>query len=548
MAGPVVAGDPLARPVLGGVQGAEARAEPGGVQRRPQAGGDDADGVRAGREQFLQPFLPLDRPDGRGVRRPLHFPLEVGGHRPAGGAGRAVRGQVHRGPAAAAVEHGDVVRHVHRDPAQRLHRFVRGRAGLEHVPDHQRDPEALAGLRPSAEGQRDGQPGVVDPVQQAPQAVEHAEYPAAAPGRPGHHGVEQPVVPVVVPDQGGAAGQDGCLGAAGQERRRVPQRQRGLGTGILAEHGAEPLPGGHELGHVLLEPGPGLGRGRPVAWSAVPPAPEERPGRVEVPLDVLAWFVLREGAQGQRDGPGLGRLLPGGIRPGRRAPLGVGPVGRADAPQPGAPVRPVGSLHPLPPVRPVRRRMLVVMACCHGTFAARIPRRYAGGPGINDAYAGRARRMRAKAVTYGLTSAGAAAAAAVGAWPVDPGRSWYSVLAKPSWQPPPRVFGLVWTPLYASIAWAGGHALLRTTGRQRRALAASLAANLTVNAAWNWLFFGMRNPRAGLAGTLLLDLSNAELIRRTARTDPRAAAALVPYALWCAFATALNADIVRRNR
>jgi tryptophan-rich sensory protein len=156
--------------------------------------------------------------------------------------------------------------------------------------------------------------------------------------------------------------------------------------------------------------------------------------------------------------------------------------------------------------------------------------------------------MRAKALTYGLTSAGAAAAAAVGAWPVDSGSSWYSNLAKPSWQPPPQAFGLVWTPLYASIAWAGGHALLRTTGRQRRALAASLAANLTVNTAWNWLFFGLRSPRAGLAGTLLLDLSNAELIRRTARTDPRAAAALVPYALWCAFATALNADIARRNR
>ncbi len=47
---------------------------------------------------------------------------------------------------------------------------------------------------------------------------------------------------------------------------------------------------------------------------------------------------------------------------------------------------------------------------------------------------------------------------------------------------------------------------------------------------------------------MLLDLSNAELIRRTARIDPRAAAALAPYALWCAFATVLNADIARRNR
>ncbi len=161
-------------------------------------------------------------------------------------------------------------------------------------------------------------------------------------------------------------------------------------------------------------------------------------------------------------------------------------------------------------------------------------------------------RRRGRAIaswtTYALTSAAAGAAAAVGARAVDPGSSWYRGLAKPSWQPPPRVFGLAWTPLYASIAWAGGHALQRTRGRQRNALAASLATNLAVNTAWNWMFFGLRSPRAGLAGTLLLDLSNAELIRRMARTDPRAAAALVPYALWCAFATILNADIARRNR
>lgn len=156
--------------------------------------------------------------------------------------------------------------------------------------------------------------------------------------------------------------------------------------------------------------------------------------------------------------------------------------------------------------------------------------------------------MRSGALTYALTSAAAAVTAAAGARAVDPGSAWYRGLAKPPWQPPPQAFGLVWTPLYASIAWAGGHALQRTAGRQRNALIASLAANLAVNAAWNWMFFGLRSPKAGLAGTVLLDLSNAELIRRTARTDPQAAAALVPYALWCAFATALNADIARRNR
>jgi translocator protein len=190
-----------------------------------------------------------------------------------------------------------------------------------------------------------------------------------------------------------------------------------------------------------------------------------------------------------------------------------------------------------------------------------LPANVAANPAINGAAQGKERRVQADVAsrrrrgraiaswtTYGLASAAAGAAAVVGAWAVDPGSSWYRGLAKPSWQPPPRAFGLVWTPLYASIAWAGGHALRRTRGRQRNALAASLATNLAVNTAWNWMFFGLRSPRTGLAGTLLLDLSNAELIRRMARIDPRAAAALVPYALWCAFATILNADIARRNR
>lgn len=150
--------------------------------------------------------------------------------------------------------------------------------------------------------------------------------------------------------------------------------------------------------------------------------------------------------------------------------------------------------------------------------------------------------------TYGATTAAAAVTAAVGDKAVDPGTDWYRSLDKPSWQPPPWTFGAVWTPLYMSIAWAAGRALLRSRGRERRALATSLGVNLVLNAAWNHLFFRLRSTDAGVVGTVLLDVSNAELIRRTARADRVAAAALVPYAAWCLFATALNSDIAYRNR
>ncbi|TXJ79178.1 tryptophan-rich sensory protein [Streptomyces lavendulae] len=149
---------------------------------------------------------------------------------------------------------------------------------------------------------------------------------------------------------------------------------------------------------------------------------------------------------------------------------------------------------------------------------------------------------------YGAGSAAITATAVAGARAVDADSAWYRSLHKPLWQPPSWAFGVVWTPLYATVAYAAGHALGTLPDRRRRArLATSLAVNLALNAGWNWLFFGLRSPRAGLAGTLLLDLSNAQLIRHTARTDSTAARALLPYAAWCAFATALNASLVRRN-
>lgn len=149
---------------------------------------------------------------------------------------------------------------------------------------------------------------------------------------------------------------------------------------------------------------------------------------------------------------------------------------------------------------------------------------------------------------YAATSTAVLATVVVGGRAVEADSAWYRSLEKPAWQPPSWVFGAVWTPLYASIAWAGGRALLKTQGKQRRALAPSLGLNLTLNTAWNWLFFRRRSTAAGVAGTVLLDVSNADLIRRTARADRTAATALLPYAAWCLFATALNADIARRNR
>ncbi len=146
------------------------------------------------------------------------------------------------------------------------------------------------------------------------------------------------------------------------------------------------------------------------------------------------------------------------------------------------------------------------------------------------------------------TSAAVTATAVIGGLGTDVTSRWYRHLDKPTWQPPGAAFGPAWTTLYALMALASARTLdrLEEPG-ERRSFAAALGANLVLNAGWTWLFFKARRPRWALAEIVLLEASTLDLTRRAARADPQAAAMLVPYAGWVAFATALNAAIARRN-
>ncbi len=145
-----------------------------------------------------------------------------------------------------------------------------------------------------------------------------------------------------------------------------------------------------------------------------------------------------------------------------------------------------------------------------------------------------------------MIAAGAVAAtAAAGGAAADPRSDWYQSLRKPSWQPPPWAFPLVWTPLYVSIGYAGARALARQ--RDHGPLIRALLTDLALNAAWTAVFFRVRKPRAALAEIAGLNLANAALIRRAWQADRTAALLLLPYAAWTGFATALNTEIVLLN-
>ncbi|MFC4241770.1 TspO/MBR family protein [Gryllotalpicola reticulitermitis] len=147
-----------------------------------------------------------------------------------------------------------------------------------------------------------------------------------------------------------------------------------------------------------------------------------------------------------------------------------------------------------------------------------------------------------------IAAAATAAAAALGAAGTRPKTAWYRALDKPDWQPPGRAFPLVWTPLYASIAWSAARSL-KAESREGRVggYAALLGVDLALNAGWCWMFFTARSPSTALATIAALNAANAALVRRTLRHDRTAGILLLPYAAWTGFATALNLAICRRN-
>jgi translocator protein len=151
--------------------------------------------------------------------------------------------------------------------------------------------------------------------------------------------------------------------------------------------------------------------------------------------------------------------------------------------------------------------------------------------------------------TLAATAAGVVATAVAGSLATDPDSPWYRALDKPTWQPPPVAFPVVWTALYADIAATSAAVLSdgASTAAERRAYRVALAANLVLNAGWSWLFFRSHRPWLAAAECLTLTASSADLVRRTARVRPGAGAALAPYAAWCAFATVLSTAIARRN-
>ncbi len=98
----------------------------------------------------------------------------------------------------------------------------------------------------------------------------------------------------------------------------------------------------------------------------------------------------------------------------------------------------------------------------------------------------------------------------------------------------------MWIALYVLIAVAGWLVWRRAGWRGARAALTLFAVQLVLNAAWTPLFFGAEMRAAALVDILLLLAVITAMIPAFARVSRTAAALLVPYWAWVAFASALT--------
>ena len=140
------------------------------------------------------------------------------------------------------------------------------------------------------------------------------------------------------------------------------------------------------------------------------------------------------------------------------------------------------------------------------------------------------------------------AISAIGGWvTADSVGTWYRTLQKPDFNPPDWVFAPVWSLLYLMIALAGWRVWRRRGLAGARVAMGAYAAQLALNLAWSFVFFGGQMIGIALAEIVLLLVAIGVNALLFWRIDRMAGWLLAPYAAWVAFASILNFALWRLN-
>jgi benzodiazapine receptor len=142
----------------------------------------------------------------------------------------------------------------------------------------------------------------------------------------------------------------------------------------------------------------------------------------------------------------------------------------------------------------------------------------------------------------------ALAAAAIGGAATATGvHTWYVGLQKPSWNPPNWLFAPVWGLLYILMAFATWMAWREGDPKMARRTIALYGAQLTLNALWSVLFFGLHRIGDALCEIVVLWALLIFIQVRLWRIRRTAGLLWLPYLAWVTFAVLLNAAVWKLN-
>lgn len=140
------------------------------------------------------------------------------------------------------------------------------------------------------------------------------------------------------------------------------------------------------------------------------------------------------------------------------------------------------------------------------------------------------------------------AVGALAAWLTRDGMKMYMMsVNKPSFSPPPALFPIVWTLLYALMGYGAARVSLSERSDARNISLNLFVAQLIVNFFWSLIFF--RSMAFGLAFFWLVFLWILVFLMTLSffRVDKIAAVLQIPYFLWLTFAAILNFAVWKLN-
>ncbi|HEY2515698.1 MAG TPA: TspO/MBR family protein [Polyangiaceae bacterium] len=155
---------------------------------------------------------------------------------------------------------------------------------------------------------------------------------------------------------------------------------------------------------------------------------------------------------------------------------------------------------------------------------------------------------RRSALTLAAFAGASILVAAAGARMTTRNKGWYRLLRKSPLTPPDRTFSIVWPVLYGLGAVSAWRIARREDSPARTRALALWGTQLACNAAWTPLFFGAHRPGAAMATLALNGATLGAYAAEASTLDPIAAAMVIPNLGWLAFAGALNAGVIERNR